>query len=80
MQAKFSLSTVNPLEFLKMSAFIKQGGSLASLTASQLGAKAIEAAVEKAGISKSCIEEAFIGNVVSAGIGQACLVRLFTSC
>jgi acetyl-CoA C-acetyltransferase len=32
---------------------------------------AIESAVSKAGIPKSSIEEAYLGNVVSAGIGQA---------
>lgn len=47
------------------------GGGLASLTAPKLAAHAIEAAVQRSGVDKRHIEEAFIGNVVSAGIGQA---------
>lgn len=47
------------------------GGSLASVTAPKLGAAAITAAIERAGIEKKLIEEAIYGNVVSAGIGQA---------
>lgn len=46
-------------------------GGLASLTAPRLAAHAIEAAVQRCGVDKKHIEEAFIGNVVSAGIGQA---------
>ena len=44
---------------------------LSSLSAPALGMHAIESAVTKAGIAKSAIEEAYIVNVVSAGIGQA---------
>ncbi|MCI5071944.1 acetyl-CoA C-acetyltransferase [bacterium] len=46
-------------------------GSLTSLTAPQLGAKAISAAVEKAGINKDQIDEVIMGNVLTAAIGQA---------
>ena len=46
-------------------------GTLASLTAPQLGAIAIKAALERAGISPEKVSEVFMGNVVSAGIGQA---------
>ena len=46
-------------------------GTLASLTAPQLGAIAITAAIERAGISPEKVNEVFMGNVVSAGIGQA---------
>ena len=46
-------------------------GSLASITAPRLCSHAIEAAVQRSGLDKKHIEEAFIGNVVSAGIGQA---------
>lgn len=46
-------------------------GTLASLTAPQLGAIAIKAAMERAGISPEQVQEVFMGNVVSAGIGQA---------
>jgi acetyl-CoA C-acetyltransferase len=49
----------------------KISGSLSSLTAPKLGAHAIQHAVERSGIDKKYIEEAFMGNVVSAGIGQA---------
>lgn len=47
------------------------GGSLSSLTAPQLGAAAIQGALEKAGIPASMVEEVYMGNVLSAGIGQA---------
>ena len=49
----------------------KLGGALASINAPTLGAHAITAAVERSGLQKADIEEAFMGNVVSAGIGQA---------
>jgi acetyl-CoA C-acetyltransferase len=47
------------------------GGSLSALTASQLGATAIKAAVERAGIDPEQVQEVFMGNVLSANIGQA---------
>lgn len=40
--------------------------SLSSLSATQLGAHSIKAAVEKAGIKPSDVEEVFFGNVLSA--------------
>ena len=46
-------------------------GVFASLTASQLGAVAIKAAVERAGISPTDVQEVIFGNVLSAGQGQA---------
>lgn len=46
-------------------------GVFASLTASQLGAVAIKAAVERAGINPSDVQEVIFGNVLSAGQGQA---------
>ncbi len=46
-------------------------GGLSSLTAPQLGAKAIAAAVERSGVEPEAIEEVIMGNVVQAGIGQA---------
>lgn len=46
-------------------------GALSSLTAPQLGAIAIKAALERCGISPQQVQEVFMGNVVSAGIGQA---------
>ncbi|XP_075158659.1 acetyl-CoA acetyltransferase 1 [Haematobia irritans] len=44
---------------------------LAPMSATQLGAVAIEAAVQRAGISKEDVQEVYMGNVVSAGLGQA---------
>lgn len=44
---------------------------LAPLSATQLGATAIEAAIQRAGIAKSDVNEVIMGNVVSAGLGQA---------
>ena len=46
-------------------------GALASLPATQLGSIAVKAAVERAGINAEDIEEVIMGNVVSAGLGQA---------
>jgi acetyl-CoA C-acetyltransferase len=46
-------------------------GALASLPAPRLGAVAVRAAVERAGLSPDAIEEVFLGNVLSAGVGQA---------
>ena len=45
-------------------------GGISSLTAPQLGAKAIEEAVKRAGIEKSQVTEVIMGNVVGAGLGQ----------
>lgn len=47
------------------------GGSLSSLSATQLAAKAIEAAISRANLDKSMIEEVYFGNVLSANLGQA---------
>lgn len=46
-------------------------GALAPMTASQLGAVAIKAAVERAGISGEDVQEVIMGNVLPAGQGQA---------
>ncbi|KAL4159493.1 hypothetical protein PRNP1_000070 [Phytophthora ramorum] len=46
-------------------------GSFAPLHAPELGAVANVEAVKRAGIQPAQIQEAFLGNVVSAGIGQA---------
>ena len=46
-------------------------GGLASLSASELGARAIESAVERAGVSPEGIDEVIMGNVLQAGVGQA---------
>ena len=47
------------------------GGSLSSLTAIQLGSVAVKHAVSKIGLDPKQINEIFIGNVISAGLGQA---------
>lgn len=49
----------------------KYQGGLTSVSAPRLGAVAIKAAVERAGIDTSAIEEVIMGFVVSAGVGQA---------
>ena len=46
-------------------------GSLATIPATKLGAIAIKGALEKIGIAPAMVEEVFMGNVVSAGLGQA---------
>jgi acetyl-CoA C-acetyltransferase len=47
------------------------GGSLAGVSATQLGAAAIKGAIEKAGIDKKEVQEVIMGNVYSANLGQA---------
>ncbi|MEM6630516.1 MAG: acetyl-CoA C-acyltransferase [Bacteroidota bacterium] len=47
------------------------GGVLSSFSATDLGAKAIKGALEKAGVKASQVEEVFMGNVCSANLGQA---------
>lgn len=46
-------------------------GSLSSFTAVQLGGIAFKGALEKAGVDKNHVQEVFVGNVISAGLGQA---------
>ena len=46
-------------------------GSLSSLPATDLGSRVIREAVARAGIETSVIDECIMGNVVSAGLGQA---------
>lgn len=47
------------------------GGGLATLSAPQIGAVAIKAAIERAGIQATDVQEVYMGNVLSANIGQA---------
>lgn len=47
------------------------GGALAQFSASQLGGFAIKAAIEKAGLKPEQIQEVYMGNVLSANLGQA---------
>ena len=46
-------------------------GTLSQVPAPKLGAAAIEGALQKANIDKSKVDEVFMGNVVTAGVGQA---------
>lgn len=46
-------------------------GGLSSLTATDLGATAVAAAIERSGINPASVYEAIMGNVVQAGVGQA---------
>ena len=46
-------------------------GSLKSLPAPELGAKVVREAVSRAGLEPSLVDECIMGNVVSAGAGQA---------
>lgn len=47
------------------------GGSLAQFSATQLGGFVIKAAIEKAGLKPEQIQEIYMGNVLSANLGQA---------
>jgi len=49
----------------------KFGGGLSTVPATELGAIAIRAAVERAGINPSSVDEAIMGQVIQAGAGQA---------
>ncbi|HIC94626.1 MAG TPA: acetyl-CoA C-acetyltransferase, partial [Anaerolineae bacterium] len=49
----------------------KFGGTLSTVPAPELGAVAIRAAVQRAGIDPATIDEVLMGNVVMAGQGQA---------
>lgn len=46
-------------------------GALSSVPAPQLGAVAIKAALEAAGVSPEMVQEVIMGNVLQAGVGQA---------
>lgn len=46
-------------------------GGLSGLKATELGAAAIRAAVERAGVSPDAVEQIFMGCVLPAGLGQA---------
>ncbi|MCP3162021.1 thiolase family protein [Myxococcus qinghaiensis] len=46
-------------------------GALAKLTAPQLGAVAIKAALERAGVKPETVQEVIMGCVLQAGVGQA---------
>jgi len=46
-------------------------GALSAITATQLGALVMKAALEKAGVPSTAVNEVFMGNVISANLGQA---------
>jgi len=46
------------------------GGALSSLSAMDLGVAAAKAAIKRAGIDPNIIEDVYIGNILSAGLGQ----------
>jgi acetyl-CoA C-acetyltransferase len=47
------------------------GGKLAAMTAIELGSIAIKGALAKSGVSSDVVNEVFMGNVISANLGQA---------
>src|SRR5690606_36022634 len=47
------------------------GGSLRPLSATQLGAEAVKAAVTRAGISPTQVQDLLMGCVIQANLGQA---------
>src|SRR5206468_7668154 len=49
----------------------KMMGGLATVTAPQLGATAIKAAIERAHVDAAAVDEVIMGQVIQAGVGQA---------
>jgi acetyl-CoA C-acetyltransferase len=47
------------------------GGGLSSMSATKLGAHAIKSALKKINLEPNLVEELYMGNVISSGIGQA---------
>ena len=47
------------------------GGGLSNLSATKLGSIAIKGAIEKINLDNKIIDEVFMGNVISSGLGQA---------
>lgn len=47
------------------------GGALSTLSATDLGAAAIRGALSRAGVAPDQVQEVYMGNVVSANVGQA---------
>lgn len=47
------------------------GGSLSTISATELGSIAIKGAIEKAGVEVNEVSEVIMGNVISANLGQA---------
>lgn len=65
--------TTDPIVIIGMARTPMGGfqGELATPTASQLGAVAIQAALERAGVDGADVDEVIMGNVLPAGQGQA---------
>ncbi len=47
------------------------GGSLSSFSATQLGSMVIKEAISRSGVKPELVQEVFMGNVLSANVGQA---------
>ncbi len=47
------------------------GGSLADVTATQLGAAAVKSVIDRSGIDPKLVSEAYMGSVLQANLGQA---------
>lgn len=67
------MSTTDPIVIVSIARTPMGGfeGDFANTSAATLGAAAIKAAVERAGLTPDAIEEVAFGNVLSAGQGQA---------
>ncbi|ATW04595.1 acetyl-CoA acetyltransferase [Sphingorhabdus sp. YGSMI21] len=68
-----SMSNSDPIVILSYARTPMGGmqGALGEVSASDLGAVAVKAAVERAGVDGSDVERIYMGNVLSAGQGQA---------
>ena len=47
------------------------GGSLSTVSATKLGSFAIKGAIKKINLDPNSIDEVYMGNVISSGLGQA---------
>ena len=67
------MSNTDPLVILSYARTPMGGfqGSLAGATATELGATAVKAAVERAGVDPADVERCYMGCVLPAGLGQA---------
>lgn len=67
------MSTADPIVFLSYARTPMGGmqGVFSDVSATELGAVAVQAAVERAGINGADVERIYVGNVLPAGLGQA---------
>ena len=67
-------TSTNPTDVVVVGAartpYAKMAGALASMTAVELGAHAIAAAVERAGVAPAAVDAVLMGQVLQAGTGQ----------